>query len=67
MNDPIRQAEEHSVDHRPKFAICCICGEIIHGADNMYSGDDYVILNGDPAHYECAKDWIMENRREALC
>ena len=67
MNDPVRRAEEYSVDRRPVFAVCGICGEIIHGADNIYSGDDYVFLNGDPVHYECAKDWITENRREALC
>ena len=44
-----------------------MCGEIIHGADNLYTGDDYVELNGYPVHYECAKDWIAENRKEALC
>lgn len=67
MRSPVREAEERSVDCRPVFAICHLCDEIIHGADNIYSGDDYVILNGDPVHYECAKDWTMENRREALC
>lgn len=67
MNDPIRQAEEHSVDRRPVFAICDMCDEIIHGADNLYTGDDYIELNGSLVHYECAKDWIAENKKEALC
>lgn len=67
MRNPVREAEERSVDHRPVFAVCPLCGEIIHEADNLYTGDDYVELNGSPVHYECAKDWIMENRREALC
>ena len=67
MRNPVREAEERSVDRRPVFAICDMCGEIIHGADNLYTGDDYVKLNGSPVHYECAKDWITENRKEALC
>lgn len=67
MRNPVREAEERSVDRRPVFAICHLCGEVIHGADNLYTGDDYVELNGSPAHYECAKDYITENRKEALC
>ena len=67
MRNPVREAEERSVDRRPVFAMCHLCGEVIHGADNLYTVDDYVELNGSPVHYECAKDYITENRKEALC
>ena len=66
-NNPVKDAEEHSIDNRRAAGECDICHRTLYAGNSLYDGDTFYPINSLVVCDDCIRDYLNEIRRECIC